>query len=338
MPKTSVTIQDVAEKAGVSMTTVSFVLNNKTNYSITAETRERVLNAVRELKYVQNAAGKRLASGKSHTIGFVMPYMEHLKIDVFIPRLLFSLNDICINRGFNLLIRSVEDSMSAEAYIKMAISKEIDGLFVLNPRPEDTWIDTLLDLGFPVIADPYWHNSLACGVGFDDEGLGVIATSHLLERGRKHIACINYGPENFFSVARRFNGYRKSLDNAGIPFDPSIVRWANFSIESGYQAALDLLQSGARFDAVFAGNDTIAIGVIAALRDRGIRIPDDIAIVGIDDISISKFLDPPLSTVQVQADAFGRLVGEMLIDLINDHPPKNTRVLLSGALVVRKST
>jgi LacI family transcriptional regulator len=338
MAKTKITMKDVAEKAGVSPTTVSFIMNEKKQIAIPDETRERVLRAVRELGYVRNAAGRRLASGKSHTLGFVLPSAEHVRVDAFVPQFLYSFNEVSHLHHFNLLVHAVENPTRPDAYMDLVTANETDGLFIVNPREDDRQIDALIDSGFPiVVGDPGRQHPLACGVGFDNFAAAKTAVEHLIKLGHRRIACINYGPSRFLSVMARCRGYRQALEEAGIVFDDSLVAWADFSHDSGLAAAAELLQRTAAPTAVFAGNDTVAIGVIAAFRARGLRIPDDVALTSIDDIPAARFISPALTTVHVPALDFGRIAGEMLIKLVWGERPSPARVYLPTELVIRES-
>ena len=331
-------MRDVAEKAGVSLTTVSFIMNDNIQVAIPEETRRRVMDAVRELGYVRNAAGRRLGSGKSHTLGFVLPSPEHVRTDAFVPQFLFSFNEVCHRHHFNLLVHAVESPSRPDAYVDLVSANEIDGLFIVNPREDDRQIDTLLDAGFPVVADPISRHPRACGVGIDNLQAARTAVRHLLELGHRRIGCVNYGPPRFLSVAARCDGYRQALTEAGIGYDESLVAWADFSHESGRAVTSELMRRGASPTAIFAGNDTVAIGVLAALKEHGVRVPEDVAVVSIDDIPAARFMNPALTTVRVPANDFGRLAGEMLITLVNGERPEPQHVILPTELIVRESS
>jgi LacI family transcriptional regulator len=338
MGKNKITMKDVAMKAGVSATTVSFIMNEKKQIAIPDETRQRVLLAVRELGYVRNAAGRRLASGKSHTLGFVLPSAEHVRVDAFVPQFLYSFNEVSHLHHFNLLVHAVENPARPDAYMDLVTANEIDGLFVVNPREDDQQIDALIDSGFPIIVgDPGRRHPLACGVGFDNFAAARTAVAHLIKLGHRRIACVNYGSRRFLSVMARCNGYRQAIEEAGIAFDESLVSWADFSHESGYAAATELLERTAAPTAVFAGNDTVAIGVLAAFKAHGLRVPDDVALTSIDDIPAARFISPALTTVRVPSLDFGRVAGEMLIKLVWGERPDPARVYLPTELVIRES-
>lgn len=338
MATRKVTMKDVAERAAVSIATVSFVLNQKTQMAIPPDTRERVLCAVRELGYIPNAAGRHLASGKSHTLAFVLPAADHLRVDAFIPQILSSLNEVCHQNGFNLLVHAIEDPSRPDAYVDMVSANSIDGLFILNPRADEKQIDALLDADFPLIVGPGWPHEKACGIGFSNRGAASAATDHLIALGHRRIACVNYGPRKFLTAARRYQGYCTSIEKAGSTVDERLVVWADFSHESGYRATIELLDRGEDPTAIFVGNDTVAIGVLAALRDRGLAVPGDVSVVGIDDIPAARYLSPPLTTISVDGREYGRRAGEMLISLVRGVRPQPARVYLPTKLVVRSSS
>ena len=155
------------------MTTVSFIMNDKTHTAIPDETRQRVMQAVQDIGYVRNAAGRRLGSGKSHTIGFALPSPEHVRTDAFVPQFLFSFNEVCHQHHFNLLVHAVGSPSRPDAYMDLVDANEIDGLFIVNPREDDRQIDALLDSGFPVVADPVSNHPLTCGVGIDNRAAAL---------------------------------------------------------------------------------------------------------------------------------------------------------------------
>jgi len=312
-------------------------MNEKIQAAIPEETRQRVIQAVRDLGYVRNAAGRRLGSGKSHTLGFVLPSPEHIRTDAFVPQFLFSFNEVCHRHHFNLLVHAVGSPSRPDAYVDLVTANEIDGIFIVNPREDDKQIDALLDSGFPVVADPVRSHPRAYGVGIDNREAARTAVRHLLALGHRRIACVNYGPARFLSVAARCDGYREALEEAGVRYDESLVAWADFSHESGRAGAAELLERGVSPTALFAGNDTVAIGALAALKEHGLRVPQDVAVVSIDDIPAARFMNPALTTVRVPASDFGRLAGEMLVALVNGERPEPQHVVLPTELVVRES-
>ena len=330
----------MARRAGVSRSTVSVVLNGVTSIAIAAETQQRVLDAARELGYVPSAAGRQLASGKSRTIGLVIAYSEHLKVDAFVPQALYSLNEAAHHRGFRVLVEALEDVTKPRVYDTLVQGKQIDGLIVLNPRADDRALPNLIQRGFPVVVIGHaMHGATSAqDVDVDNVAAARSVTEHLLALGRTRIAHIPYAPVAHHSSAMRLEGWRTSMQAAGLDASDAWVEVADFSAESGELAMARLLER-VEPDAVFAGNDVVAFGAMTALRAAGRDVPGDVAVAGFDDIPLARHAMPPLTTVRLPAVEMGRQAAERLIARIEGTP---TRVederLLPTQLVVRAST
>jgi len=327
----------VAERAGVSRTTVSFVLNDVAGMHISEVTRKRVLKAARELGYVPDAAARTLASGRTRTLGLIICHAEHLTVDAFIPQLLYSLNEASHQRGFEVLIEAVEDVGRPDAYLELVRAKKIDGLIVLNPRRDDTQLPKLIAEGFPIVVlgDLGQHQGYAVNV--DGQAAARRATRHLVSLGHRRIAHITFSPDQYLATNARLAGYRQALSEGNLTADETLVRYGNYSAESGYLAMRSLLEVQSELTAVFAGNDTIALGAMAAIHQQGRRIPEDIAVVGYDDIPTAPFFTPPLTTIRSPAVEQGRLAMAMLIDLVAGQEPPDPQPLLEAPLIVRQS-
>ncbi len=337
MARKRVTIRDVAERAGVSPTTVSFVLNDVGDVNLRDETRQRVLKATEELGYAPSAAARSLVSGQTCTIGLVIFAAEQIQVDAFLPQMLYSLNRVSREHGFRVLLEPLEDISQPEVYLELVHSKQIDGLVVLNRREDDAELLALIESGFPLVLIGSMDHPSACYVGTDDVGLAEKATAHLLGLGHERVAYISYAPCTYLGARSRLLGYRKALKGAELPFDESLVGYSDHSAESGYQAMSRLLDTTPRPTALFAGNDTIAFGAMAAVRERGLRIPDDFAVVGYDDIPKARFATPPLTTIWSKPVEVGKRAGEMVISLINGETPDETQVIIEGEFIIRES-
>ena len=331
------TSAEVARLAGVSRSTVSFVLNNVDDISISEATRRRVLAAARELGYVPSAAARTLASGMSRTVGLVICHAEHIKVDAFIPQALYSLNEVCHGEGYRVLVETVEDVSQPDAYHQWVRAKQIDGLVVLNPRSDDHQLPRFIEEGFPIVVIGRIDHPDATWVDVDNRSAARSATEHLIEQGCRRIAHVAYGPETYESVRSRRNGYREALEGAGIDDDPARVAFANFSAASGY-ATLRAMLERERPDAVFFGNDTVAIGGLRALHEHGYDVPRDVRVVGFDDIPVAEFATPPLSTVRMPAVDMGRRAGRLLIDIIQGRRPSSPHAVLDAELILRESS
>jgi DNA-binding LacI/PurR family transcriptional regulator len=333
--KSRVTSQQVAEHAGVSRTTVSFILNNVPGVKFPQETKDRVFQAAQHLGYVPDDAARTLASGQTQTLGLVICHAEHLKVDAFISHVLYSLNETSRQHGFRLLTESVEDVTQPDAYTGLVHAKKIDGLVVVNPRSDDTQLPKLIEQGFPIVLIGSLRHPQEYSI--NHVGSTRKAVEHLVSLGHERIAHLTFAPpEHYTGASNRLTGFRKALESAHLPFDDDLVAYGNYSAESGYAAMKGLLKRH-KPTAIFCGNDTIAVGALAAIHEKGLQVPQDIAVVGVDDIPMAAFTIPPLTTVKTHALEQGRLAGEMLFSLIRSQAPQVAQVRLEAELVVRKS-
>ena len=336
--KKRVTSQQVAARAGVSRTTVSFVLNDAPlGATISEETRARVLAAARELGYVPNSAARILASGQTHTLGLLLPDSHHLEVDAFIPLLLYGLTEASNARGFRVLVEGVRGA-EPDAYRRLIAAKQIDGLVVLNPRMDDVNASLLelIESGFPtVFVDDIDHPE---AYTVTQRPLMREAVAHLIGLGHERIAHITYAPVSYHGALERLDVYKRTLEDANLRADERLVRYGGLSAQSGYEAMTSLLEADLPFTALFAGNDTIALGAMAAIRGRGLRVPEDVAVVGYDDIPIAAYAAPPLTTVRTDPKEQGRRAGEVLVQLVQGKAPGEKNAHVGNAeLVIRAS-
>jgi DNA-binding LacI/PurR family transcriptional regulator len=335
-----VTSHTVAERAGVSRTTVSFVLNGLER-GIPEETRERVLRAAAELGYVPSAPARTLASGQTRTLGLVICHARHLLTDAFLPQAVYGLTQVAQGRGYRVLVEPLEDVRTPHAYRRLVEAKQIDGLLVLNPRADDRRLPELIDEGFPVVTIGRPPGGHGASLDVDNVAAAHAATSHLLALGHRRIAHIGYGSPRFTTVAERLSGYRAALEEAGAPVDDAFVVFGNYSAESGTEAMRVLLARGGTsrppFTALFCGNDTVAIGAMSALREAGLRVPDDVAVVGFDDVPMAAHAAPPLTTMRSPLLAMAETAAHLLVDLVEGREVGETMTLLPTELVVRAS-
>jgi DNA-binding LacI/PurR family transcriptional regulator len=310
-----VTSSDIARRVGVSRTTVSFVLNQVAG--VNADTKARVLAAARELGYVPNSAARMLVSGRSQTLGLVISRADLLCIDAFIPQLIYGIGKVCNLFQYKLLVEAVEEASSAYSYLDIAHSKRIDALLVLNPQATDKALMKLIDTRFPVIIFGSVQHPKENSISIDDSGAAQKATAHLISLGHRQIAHISYAPLSYLAADARFRGYRKALKEGKIAFAKSLFSAGNFSSESGFEAMKKILDRGIQPTALFASNDTVAIGAMAAIRSAGLRVPDDISVVGFDDLPFAAFTNPPLTTVRSPAKELGEYAARAAISLLD---------------------
>jgi DNA-binding LacI/PurR family transcriptional regulator len=339
MSSRRVTSREVALRAGVSRTTVSLVLNGVRTAHISPETRQRVLEAANELGYAPSAAARVLVSGKTWTIGLLVAQASHLQVDAFIPQLLYSLASYSHRYGYRVLLETVEEPRGPDPYTRLVREQRIDGLIAVNTKVGDHDLEKFLQSDFPLVLlgskeEPGPRAFVVCT---DGEAASERAAWHLIQLGHTRIAHITFSSEDYGATQDRKRGYQNALKRAGIPFDPELVRYGNYSAASGYLAMKDLLGLKPRPTALFAGNDTIALGALAAIREAGLRVPEDLAVVGYDDIPTAAYLDPPLTTIRSQAQEQGRLALEALVRLMRGEELSERRVFLETPLIIRKS-
>jgi DNA-binding LacI/PurR family transcriptional regulator len=333
-----VTSKDVARLAGVSRTTVSFVLNNVASAQISPETRQKVLQAAIELGYVPDAAAQSLASGRSKIIGLVLNRSpHHFVTDAYITQVLNVLVVEARKHDMRLLLEIVEDSHPKETYLNLAISKRIDGIIFSGPRFDDLALQTLFEYGFPTVVMGKLPGTLFPYIDIDNRAAAYQAVAHLLKLGHTRIACITNAALSYTAAVERLQGYRDALQDYHVPYDPALVRHGDFDPESGFVQMSSLLQQRPLPTAVFAASDVVAMGVIAAIKEHRLAIPGDIALVGFDDVPLARYLDPPLTTIRLPTARMAQMASDMVIDLIHRKEPKEKYVLLDTELVIRKS-
>ncbi len=329
--------QDVAELAGVSRTTVSFVLNDVPGVKISAETRQRVLEAARDLNYYPTAAARSLASGKTQRIGLVLGSgQKRLAADAFLPSFLQGVTASVHRRGYLLVLQMAEDLPSHEAYLRLIREQQVDGLILSGPRAGDLLLPELSEEGFPLILHGRLNGCDFPSVDVDNQAAANKAVSHLIGLGHRRIGFISNAPLSYSGARERLEGYKTALLEHNISYDAALVQTAAFLPESGQVAMHELLRLPDRPTAVFAASDVVALGAMSAVRAAGLTIPEDVAFVGFDDIFLAAEAHPPLTTVRVPAYGLGWTAAEILISLIEGDKTVSS-VILETELVVRSS-
>ncbi|MBV8376167.1 MAG: LacI family DNA-binding transcriptional regulator [Verrucomicrobia bacterium] len=333
-----ITSSDIARAAGVSQTTVSFVLNQTKGTSISIKTRARVLSAAETLGYVPNSAARTLGSGRSRTLGLLLARGDLMSFDAFAPPLMFGISRVCNLQGFKLLVEAVEPGSRRDAYFDLTRSKSIDALIVLNSNSEDEGLVRLIESNFPVVLFGSIHHAKENSITPNTSPAVEQITRHLVELGHRRIGHITYAPLRYVGASERLKAFRRALDLLETEFDESLIGLGDFSIDSGYHAMRQILARKHRPTALFAGNDTIAVGAISALRDAGLSVPGDVAVVGFDDLPIAAYLSPKLTTVATQAVAQGEQAALAAIELLKGQAIGKRRCKLSLEFIVRESS
>ena len=315
----------------MSVASVSRALNG--HESVTEATRQRIVDAARVLRYVPHAAARSLITRRTDTIGVVLPDLH----GEFFSELIRGMDAAARASGRHLLVSSSHGSASEAALALRTLQGRVDGLLVMSPHANESMLAANLPATLPTVLmntriDAGSHAALAV----DNHAGATAMMEHLIGAGFRRIAFIS-GPAHNFDADERLRGYRDAL--ARRPAASGTILPGDFSEASGYRAGQSLCERKDRPDAIFAANDMMALGCLFALTEHGLRVPDDIALAGFDDIPIARFVTPPLTTVRVRIAELGRLAFERLSALIEsggDAP--HTTEQLACELVVRQST
>jgi LacI family transcriptional regulator len=328
-----ITIFDVAEKAGVSHTTVSRVLNHKDNVS--AETRARVLRAMEQLGYISNVHARRLAGGLSRVIGLLV---DHLNTG-YTEELIRGIDEALEAQNYNLMLYTTHRQETREAaYVTKMTHDFADGLILIVPRNEKAYLETLQDRKFPyVLIDAQGSNQHVPSIITTNRKGGYDATTYLIKIGHQRIGFIT-GEMAYGCAPERLAGYQAALADHGMVFDPELVSEGNFLQPQGYQCTRHLLSLPNPPTALFVSNDVMAFGAMEAACEYGLRIPNDLSIIGFDDIPQAAHMHPSLSTVHQPLEEMGRSAANLLCQYIANPLAEIERVELSTRLVIRESS
>ncbi len=332
------TLKDVAKLAGVSLTSASMALSDSPRVS--AVTKEAVRAAAAQLRYVPHAAGRALRSRRVKTIAVVLPHSsEHVFSHPTLTALLEGVVSVAAENDLStVLSTSRTERDEASAYQRFMHGREADGVIVAAAAVADANVIGLARSAYPlVIVGRAPHLTGAMTVGLDDLHGGDIATRHLLEvHGAQRIAHIS-GPLGHQSAQDKLAGYRAALVAAAIAPDPMLEVAGDYSDGGGFEAVEELFRRNAAFEAIFAANDQMALGAGEALRERGLAVPDDVLLVGYDDIPLARYANPALTSVQGDMAAVGALAATRLLGQIDGRPAPEPATLLPTGLVVRRS-
>ena len=331
----NLTLEDIAKQAGVSRSTASRVVNDDPNVSDRA--RRRVQRVISSTGYHPHAAARSLASHRSWMIGFVMPRMvSNFFTDPYFPRLTQGIAQACNQHNYTLALFLV-DTKEDEKRIFPRISHRglLDGIILQTAEKGDMLIERLVSLDFPVViaGRPFISNGISY-IDVDNIHAAHEAVSYLIRLGYQRIGTITGRMNRTYAIDRK-EGYEQALIEHGRKVDGSLIVVGDFTEESGYAAMKQLLP--AKPDAVFAASDAVAIGAIRAVRDAGLRVPEDIALVGFDDLPIASHSDFNLTTIRQPIFQFGIQAVETLIDLIENGIKPSRRIIMETELVVRDS-
>jgi DNA-binding LacI/PurR family transcriptional regulator len=307
---------------------------------VSAATKEAVRAAAAQLGYVPHAAGRALRSRRVKAIAVVLPHSsEHVFSHPTLTALLEGVVSVAAENDLStVLSTSRTERDEASAYRRFMQGREADGVIVAAAAVADVNVIDLTRTAYPlVVVGRTPHLARTTTVGLDDCHGGMVATRHLIEvHGSRRIAHI-CGPLGHQSAQDKLAGYRSALVEAAITPDPALQVEGDYSDSGGYEAVEELFRRKASFEAIFAANDQMALGATEALRARGLAVPDEIALVGYDDILVARYAEPALTSVHGDMAAVGSLAARRLLDLIEGRPVADSMTLLPTGLVVRRS-
>lgn len=324
-----VTIDEVARRAGVSISTVSRVLNGLDR--VHPQTRQRVLELVHELRYQPSALARGLAIQQTQTLGFVIPTLS----DPFYFEIVRGVEEAAASQRHNLLVVSQLSHRDDRRYLQLFDQRRVDSMVLVGITIPPEELARLVAQGFPVA---FLQQDVGDGVYtflVDNYGGARALAEHLLRRGYRRIAYIT-GSDYTSDNAERLRGLKDALAAHGLSLPESYVTQGDYYRESGYRAMVQLLEKSPSPEAVFAANDQMAIDAMLALRDRGLRVPEDIAVVGFDDIPLAGYVTPPLTTVRQPAYELGYRAACAVLGALHE-PVAPARVVLPTQLVIRQS-
>jgi LacI family transcriptional regulator len=332
-PTSKITIVEVAKKARVSLGTVSRVINNDAHVS--PETRERVSSIIQDMGYVANRQARGLKGMKTNVIGVLVPDLA----TSYTGEILHGIDSELALNQFELMLFTTHRAAIKEAnYVANMVQGMVDGLLLLLPRTPSNYIGTLDQNQFPfVLIDHQGMGNPCSAVGATNWQGGYNATEYLIKLGHKRIGFIT-GSMDLGCAEDRLKGYRSALRTHHIPEDEVLVYEGDFLQMDGYTGASALLELAEPPTAIFASNDVMAMGVMDAVRNRNLRIPDDISVVGFDNIQQSAMVYPPLTTIQQPLEQMGRVATQMLLNILKNPKNKVGRIELPTELIIRSST
>jgi LacI family transcriptional regulator len=326
-------MKDVAKAAGVSPSTVSHVLNN-TRY-VSPDLAERVWETVEKFNYQPNLLARSLRRKKTHTLGMIVPDNSN----PFFAELARIIEDTCFELGYNVILCNSDQIRERErTYIDLLTEKQVDGILFVSAGDHPDHLKTVLERDVPIVIIDREIMDVECDRVLTNNYLGgQLATGHLIQRGHQRIGCIT-GQSTLSPTWERVRGYKDTLRDAGLPIRDEFLHPGDFQVSSGYDAMVKILAMQQPPTGIFVCNDLMAIGAMRAVSKQGLRIPEDIAVVGFDNIALASYTNPPLTTVGQRRQQAGKVATQMLIERIEDRNLPPRKYIIEPKLIIRNST
>jgi len=322
----------VAERAGVSVNTASRAINNKPD--INEETKKRILQVAQELGYVRNDTAVALRTKKTGTLGVVIADNRN----PFYAEVLNGIEEAAREKNYHIILANTQrDYKKEEEAINLLLAKRVDGLLITPVQDRDDDIKNLIEANIPFVIVGRDFKNIEVDTVYNDEVRGgFLATEYLIKKGHKRIALIN-GFLHKSPAKGRLEGYKNALKKYGITFDDALVTVGDIDVKDGYERTKQLFEKGLNFTAIFAYNDIMAFGAMQAIKEKSLRIPEDIGLVGYDDIPFSSFISPSLTTIRLKKQELGAESVKLLLSRINGNRKKIKKVMLGVELQIRES-
>jgi len=327
-------LQEVAKLSGVSRSTVSRVVNNDPN--VKDETRERVEAIMRQLNYQPNAAARSLAAGRTRVLGLVIPMrVSSLFTDPYFPQLIQGVSSACNALEYSVMLWIAEPEYERRTARQVLSNGLVDGVIIASSQLDDPVVNSLIESSLPfILVGRLPEHPIVSYVDVDNIHSAAEAVMHLFRLGRRRVATIT-GPLNMIAGADRLEGYQQALHQRGLTVNHDLIAEGDFTEDGGYWAMQKLLSQNP--DAVFVASDAMTQGAYRALREAGRQVPQDIAVVGFDDMPFAARMSPALTTVRQPTIRVGALAAETLIDMVSDEARQPRRLVLPTELVIRAS-
>jgi len=336
MKMNRITIADVAREAGVSLMTVSRALNKKDG--IRSETREHVMAVIERLGYRPSGVARSMVTRRTGTIGLIVPDVSN----PYFSGIAHGVAEIANQRGLSVLLCDTEEVSEQEIdFLRVMEEKQVDGLIMAAPRqPSEKLIPLMARYQHVVVVNRVFQNDdnfMASGYVVNDDQVGAqMATEYLLSSGHKRVAFLA-GPRSSYGSQQRFAGYKMVLERTGIPYKPDEVLHCPPTVKGGAEAMSALLKINPRISAVFCFNDMVAIGALQEAARSGRKVPDDLSIVGYDDVPMASWVTPALTTCRVPFEEMGRLATRLLVDRFEECAQGCENIVLQPELIIRDS-
>ncbi|OIJ17058.1 LacI family transcriptional regulator [Anaerobacillus alkalilacustris] len=331
------TIKDIAKAAGVSVTTVSRALNGYSD--VNEKTRTKIKEIAEQLQYSPNALARSLVMNKTNTVGLLVSELNRSGVkDNFTFEVMCGINDSLGDLGYDLILFNTNTAkQKKKSYAQLSRERQVEGVIIQGMKKDDPYLKEVIDSNIPsVLIDIEMKGTNVGYVTTDNEFGAQMAMKHLINYGHRNIAMIN-GSDQALISRKRLKGYKKVLKDAEITFNENYVVDGAFSEQKSEEVALQLLEEHPEITAIFCASDLMAMGVLKAAKKKGFHIPEDLSVVGFDDITLAAYVDPPLTTIAQDKYQIGYEAAKLLIDMLQGKDQRRMK-MLDNHLIIRETT